>query len=128
MSNFLKAVAVVSAIYGIAGVLFPNFLLTNYGVSTEPAVILMTRFFGVTLIGWGIANWLISDCTEWIALRGLLVAAVIADAVGVAVSVAGTAAGTMNMMGWSAVVIYAVFGLGSLYFLISGRQTVPSRA
>ena len=29
MSNFLKALAVVATIYGIAGVLFPNFLLTN---------------------------------------------------------------------------------------------------
>lgn len=30
MSNFLKVTAVVAAIYGIVGVLFPNFLLTNY--------------------------------------------------------------------------------------------------
>jgi hypothetical protein len=127
MSNFLKALGVVAGIYGIAGVLFPNFLLTNYGVSTEAAAILMTRFFGVTLIGWGIVNWLVSDSTEWIALRGLLVAAVIADAVGVVVSVSGTMAGTMNQMGWSAVLIYVVFGLGALYFLISGHQTVPSR-
>jgi hypothetical protein len=126
MSNFLKVTAVVAAIYGIVGVLFPNFLLTNYGVSSEAAVILMTRFFGVTLIGWGIANWLISDSTDWIALRGVLVAGVIADVVGVVVSVAGTRAGTMNRMGWSAVLIYAVFGLGSLYFLVSGRQTMPS--
>ena len=88
----------------------------------------MIRFFGVTLIGWGIVNWLVSDSTEWIALRGLLVAAVIADAVGVVVSVAGTVAGTKNQMGWSAVLIYAVFGVGSLYFLVSGRQTVPSHS
>jgi len=126
MSNFLKAMAVVSVLYGIAGVLLPGFLLANYGVSTEAAAILMTRLFGVTLIGWGIALWLVSDCNEWIALRGLLVAAVIADVVGVVVSVAGTIAGTMNQMGWSAVLIYAVFGLGSLYFLVNGRQTVPS--
>jgi hypothetical protein len=126
MSNFLKVVAVVAGIYGIVGVLFPNFLLTNYGVSTEAAAMLMTRFFGVTLIGWGIVNWLVSDSTDWIALRGVLVAGVIADAIGVVVSVAGTTAGTMNQMGWSGVLIYAVLGLGSLYFLVSGRQTVPS--
>jgi len=126
MSNFLKVLAVVAAIYGIVGVLFPSFLLTNYGVSAEAAVILMTRFFGVTLINWGIVVWLVSDSSDWIALRGVLVAAVIADAVGVVVSIAGTLAGTMNQMGWSAVLIYAVFGLGSLYFLVGGRQRVPS--
>jgi len=126
MTMFLKFTAVVAAIYGIVGVLFPSFLLANYGVSTEASVILMTRFFGVTLIAWGLAIWLVSDSTDWVALRGVLVAAVIADAIGIVVSVVGTVAGTMNTMGWSSVLIYAVLGLGASYFLVSGRQTLPS--
>ena len=96
MKTFLKVTAVVAGIYGISGVLVPNFLLANYGVSTETAVILMTRFFGVALISWGLALWLVSDSTDWVALRAALAAHVVGDAVGVVVSVAGTAAGTMN--------------------------------
>ena len=37
MRVFLKILAVVAVIYGIAGVLLPDFLLTNYGVSTDAA-------------------------------------------------------------------------------------------
>ena len=125
MTVFLKFSAGVAGIYGIVGVLLPSFLLTNYGVSTDASVILMTRFFGATLIAWGLVVWLVSDSTDWVALRGVLVAAVVADAIGIVVSVAGTVAGTMNTMGWSAVAIYAVLGAGALYFLVSGRQTVP---
>lgn len=128
MKTFLKVTAVVAGIYGISGVLVPNFLLANYGVSTETAVILMTRFFGVALISWGLALWLVSDSTDWVALRAALAAHVVGDAVGVVVSVAGTAAGTMNAMGWSAVLIYGVFGLGALYYLVSGHRAVPRRA
>jgi hypothetical protein len=128
MKTFLKVTAVVAAIYGIVGVLAPSFLLANYGVSTEAAVILMTRFFAATLIGWAVVIWLLSDCTDWVALRAALAAHVVGDAVGLLVAIFGTVAGTMNAMGWSAVLIYVVFGLGALYFLVSGRQTVPSRA
>src|ERR1700728_996029 len=106
MTVFLKFSAGVAGIYGIVGVLLPSFLLTNYGVSTDASVILMTRFFGATLIAWGLVVWLVSDSTDWVALRGVLVAAVVADAIGIVVSVAGTVAGTMNAMGWSAVAIY----------------------
>ena len=127
MTTFIKLSPVVAAVYGIVGVLLPGFLLTNYGVSVDAAVTLMTRFFGATLIAWGLALWLVSDSTDWAALRGLLAAAVIADAIGLVISIVGTVAATMNAMGWSGVFIYAVLGLGALYFLVSGRQTVPSR-
>ena len=86
----------------------------------------MTRFFGVTLITWGLAVWLVSESPDGVALRGVLVASVVGDAIGVIVSILSTIAGTMNAMGWSAVLIYAVLGLAALYFLVSGRQTVPS--
>jgi hypothetical protein len=128
MKTFLKVSAVVAVIYGISGVLVPGFLLANYGVSTEAAVILMTRFFGATLIAWAVVIWLVSECTDWVALRAALVAHVVGDAVGFVVAVLGTVAGTMNAVGWSAVLIYAVFGLGALYYLVSGRRAVQSRA
>jgi len=128
MKTFLKVTAVVAAIYGISGALMPSFLLANYGVSTEAAVVLMTRFFGATLIAWAVVIWLVSDCTDWVALRAVLVAHVVGDAVGFVIAVFGTVAGTMNAVGWSGVLIYAVFGLGALYYLVSGRQAVPGRA
>lgn len=128
MSIYLKVSAVVAVIYGIAGVLLTNFLLSNYGISIDAASILMTRFFGATLITWGLAIWLVSESTDGVALRGVLLAAVVGDAIGVVVSILSTIAGTMNAMGWSAVLIYAVLGLGALYFLVSRRQTVPSRS
>jgi hypothetical protein len=73
--------ALSSAAYGIVGVLGPGFLLANYGVSPEAAVILMIRFFSATLITWVMIIWQASDCTDWVALRAPLLAHVVGDAV-----------------------------------------------
>jgi hypothetical protein len=128
MKTFLKGTAVVAAIYGISGVLMANFLLTTYGISTEASAILMTRFFGSTLIAWAVVIWLVSDSTDWVALRAALAANVVGNTVGFVVAILATVAGAMNAVGWSAVLIYAVFVLGALYYLVSGRQALPSRA
>jgi hypothetical protein len=126
MTLFLKITAAVALIYGLVGVIFPSFLLANYGLLPEAAVVLMARFFGATLIAWGIGVWLVADSGERAACRGILGAAIVGDAVGFVVALAGTIGGTMNTMGWSAVLIYGVLFLGSLYFLLNAGRSVRS--
>lgn len=114
--------AVVSLIYGVGLLLVPAMMNTTYGLGTSAGEKLQAQFFGVALLTLGIIDWLARDFTGANA-RPLLWAGVIGNAVGVVVTLMGTLAGTMSAVGWSAVLIYLLIGLGWAYFLFMA----PSR-
>jgi len=124
---FLAIAAAVAIIYGIAFILVPDFVLTTYGMTPNAALDLMARYLGLTLLGMGLITWLVRETTDAKALRGLLTGLAVQGAIGLLVSIWGTVNGTMNGMGWSAVLIYAILLAGFLYYLFADR-TVLGRA
>lgn len=124
---FLAIAAAVAIIYGIAFILVPDFVLVTYGITANAALDLMARYFGLTLLGMGLITWLVRETTDGRALRGLLTGLSVQGAIGLIVSIWGTLNGTMNGMGWSAVLIYAILLAGYLYYLFADR-TVLGRA
>jgi len=127
LAVFLAIAAAVAIIYGIAFILVPDFVLVTYGVTANAALDLMARYFGLTLLGLGVVTWLVRETTDGKALRGLLTGLSVQGAIGLIVSIWGTLNGTMNSMGWSAVLIYAILLAGYLYYLFADR-TVLGRA
>jgi hypothetical protein len=123
---FLAIAAAIAVVYGIAFVAAPDFVQANYGMTTNASSILAGRYFGLTLLGLGLITWLVRETSDVKALRGLLWGLAIQSAIGVLVSIWGTSSGTMNGMGWSAVLIYAVLLAGYLYYLFVDR-TVARR-
>jgi hypothetical protein len=124
---FLAIAAAIAIIYGVAFILVPDFVLVTYGMTPDAPLDLMARYFGLTLLGIGSVTWLVRETSDGKALRGLLSGLAIQGVVGLAVSIWGTVSGTMNGMGWSAVLIYAVLLAGYLYYLFADR-TVTGRA
>jgi hypothetical protein len=124
---FLAIATAVAIIYGIAFILVPDFVLVTYGITANAALDLMARYFGLTLLGMGLITWLVRETTDGKALRGLLTGLSVQGVVGLLVSIWGTLNGTMNGMGWSAVLIYAILLAGYLYYLFADR-TVLGRA
>ncbi len=124
---FLAIAAAIAIIYGVAFIIVPDFVLVTYGMTTSAALNLMARYFGLTLLGIGLVTWLVRETSDGKALRGLLSGLAIQAVVGLVVSIWGTVSGTMNGMGWSAVLIYAVLLAGYLYYLFVDR-TVTGRA
>jgi hypothetical protein len=123
---FLAIAAAIAVIYGVAFIVAPDFVLITYGMVPNAASNLMARYFGVTLIGIGLITWLVRETSDGKALRGLLSGLAIQAAIGLLVSIWGTVSGTMNAMGWSAVLIYVILLAGYLYYLFADR-TVASR-
>lgn len=120
---FLAIAAAVAIIYGVAFIVAPEFVLISYGMTTDAASTLMARYFGLTLLGIGLVVWLVRETSDTKVLRGLLCALAIQAAIGLLVSIWGTLSGTMNGMGWSAVLIYAIFLAGYLYYLfVDGKS------
>ncbi len=117
LSTLMVVFAVVDLVYALGLLLVPATLLSLYGVSVSPGTQLMAQFFGVELGGIGLLAWFARKVTDSDALRAIILAFFISEVIGVIVSLFGTLSNLMNVLGWSAVGLYAVFGLGLAYFL-----------
>jgi hypothetical protein len=116
--------AVIALGYGLSSLLVPATLLSIYGISEGPAVILMSRFFGVALLAIGVLTLLARDITSADARRAIIIALLISDAVGVLVAAQGTLSGVMSVVGWSAFGLYLLLGLGYAYLLFA-KENAP---
>jgi hypothetical protein len=116
LNTLFTITAVVSLAYAIGLLLLPATLLTMYGVTSGPGEQLMTQLFGVELLAVGLVAWFARNVTDSSARRAILLAFLISQVIGVVVTLMGTLSGGFNAVGWSAVAIYLLLGLGSAYF------------
>ncbi len=114
-SNLLLVNAIVALVYGIGLVLLPSTLLTMYGVTPGPAVNLASQLFGVELLHVGLICWFARNVSDGAAKRAIIIASLIGQVIGLVVSLMGTLSGVFNVVGWSAVGIYLLLGLGYAY-------------
>jgi hypothetical protein len=121
IKTFFAIFAVLSLLFGIGFVLAPGQVLSNYGVESSPAVALMSRLFGGTLLAMAVVLWCARDFHDEAALRAVLIGTGIADAVNLVVAILATSSGTINALGWTTVLIYLCGALGAGYFLAAGK-------
>jgi hypothetical protein len=126
IKTFLMILTVLAIPHGIGFVLLPDQVLSAYGMATSPSSILMGRLFGGALIAWGTIIWFAGDFPTD-AVRGVLIATGIAEAVSLVAVAMGTLAGTMNAMGWFATLIYLFGAAGCAYFLFSRSPLLSTR-
>jgi hypothetical protein len=121
IKTFFTILAVLAVIHGVGFVLAPDHFATVYGLEHSMAMALLSRMFGSALLAWGGIVWFARDFRDEAAVRAVLISTGIADVISLVVAVMGTLAGTMNEMGWVAVLIYLFSALGCGYFL-TGRS------
>jgi uncharacterized protein YjeT (DUF2065 family) len=119
---YLTVAAIVAIIYGLGFVLIPSHLVALYGMAPEPHLVLNIRFFGTTLIALGVIFWFARDVREWAAVRGVLIGAIVGDALGVLVNLWGTMKGLLNGLAWSSTVVYIALLVGAIYCLSTGAR------
>jgi uncharacterized membrane protein YfcA len=117
---YLAIAAVVAILYGIAFVVIPGQLADMYGIAPgQPNAILNAQFFGAALLEIGVVAWFAREFKEWLAVRGVLIGAVVGDVVGGALNIWANTHGLFNSFGWSSVIVYALLLLGALYCLLT---------
>lgn len=116
LRTFFVINAVVALAYASGLILLPATMNATYGMTTDAGLQLISRFFGVELLILGVLDWLAKDFTGSHA-RPLLLSGLVGNVVGTLVALMGTLGGVMNPLGWSAVLIYLLLGLGDAYFL-----------
>ena len=119
LRTLLAANAVVSGASGICAVLIPAPVLSLYGVVPGPAVMLMAQYAGLGSIAIASIAWLTRDVQDPRARRAVILALLIAHAVGVVISVLGTLSGVMDV-GWPVIAIYLFFASGYAFFQFTG--------
>jgi hypothetical protein len=121
LKTYFSIFAVLSVVFGIGFVLAPAQVLANYGIESTPALSLMSRLFGGTLLAMAVILWCAKDFRDQAAVRAALIGIGVADAVNLVVALLGVTSGTINALGWSTVLIYLCGALGAGYFLAANK-------
>jgi uncharacterized membrane protein YeaQ/YmgE (transglycosylase-associated protein family) len=123
LSAFLGLAGVLGILFGLEFLLIPDVALAQYGVPTEPHNLMQSRFFGSTLLSFGLLLWLARGAQEAAVQRALLIASVVGNLVGVVLSLWSRFNDLQGILAWLSVGIYGALLLGSLYFLLRpGRR------
>lgn len=103
---------VVAGLFGFALMAFPSELLSFLDIANpaDPALIVLARLLGASLIGIGATEWFARNVSEsgmLPILRGILWF----DVLAVIVSVFATLSGTVNAFGWLVAGLFLFFGV-----------------
>ena len=115
ISSFLMLKAIISLAFGIGFALIPAVVWSIYGVTLDPAGIMMTRFFGACLLGIGLICW-VTQNADFNTLKGITLALCIADTIGFIIALSAQLSGMINTLGWINVAIWLLLALGLGYF------------
>lgn len=126
MKTFFTIISALALVHGVGFVLLPEQVAASYGMATSASTVLMARLFGATLLGLGLVVWFARGGSSESA-RSVLISVTISNIVGLIVVVMGTAAGTLNSMGWIATLIYLFGAAGSGYFVMARSPLLSSR-
>ncbi len=120
LRNLFLIHSLIALLYSLGLLLIPQTMLFLYGITTTAGDRLLAQFFGVQLLTSGLVTLLARDESASGARNAITLSILISSAVGLIVSIGGTLAGTMNVLGWSAVVIYGFFAIAFAFFQFIG--------
>lgn len=109
--------AILAFTTGIACVLIPAKLLSQYDVVLSPMGLVIYQFWGAALIGLGILTWFAKEITELSFQKKFSFALFITNGLSTIMAVRGQFAGA-NTSGWSTVTFFLLLTLGFGTFLL----------
>ncbi|MEA1881748.1 MAG: hypothetical protein U9N31_05045 [Candidatus Marinimicrobia bacterium] len=114
LNTLFKINTVVAGLFGLGFVIAPAAVLAPYGIAQETidASVMMARWFGASNIGFAVLFWFLSNAPDSAVKTTVAKAMCIGFAVGCLVSIQNQMTGEINVMGWSTVVLYALFSAG----------------
>ena len=118
LSAFLGLAGAIGVLFGLEFLLIPELALSQYGVPTEAHNLMQARYFGSTLLAFGLLVFLARGAQEAATQRALLIASIVGNLGGLVLSLWSRFAGLQGLLAWLGVAIYGALLLGSLYFLV----------
>jgi hypothetical protein len=122
LPRLLLIAGILALVFGLAFLLAPRPTLALYDVSSEPAVVLLARFFGAALVQIGLVFYLIRDVADPRTQRGVVLGAFLGSLAGFVVALTAQFWGLVNQFGWTTVAIYGLLLLGYGSFVFGRPQ------
>lgn len=122
LSAFLGLAGALGILFGLEFLLIPEMALAQYGVPTEAHNQMQARYFGSTLLAFGLVLWLARGTLDTTARRALLLASAAGNLVGLLLSLWSRFAGLQSLLAWLSLAIYGALFLGAMYFLLRPGQ------
>jgi hypothetical protein len=122
LGTLLRLAGLLALAFGIGFLFVPARVLSMYGVTAEPMVVLMARFFGSALVQLGLVFYLIRDVSDPTTRRGVVLGSFLGTLAGFVVSLTAQFWGLVNSFGWSSVAIYGLLLLGYGSFVFGRPQ------
>jgi hypothetical protein len=113
--------AVVCLVFGLFLLLAPVVLLNLLGTALNDGGTFTAREYGAALIGTLLLTWFARNVTAADARGAILLDLFIYDLIGMIVTSSVVISGVLNMLGWSIVVVYLFFTVGSGYLLLKEK-------
>ena len=118
--------AVIAAGYGIALLVAAGPILDLYGITPNPEGAYMARWFGVGLLSIGLTTWLARETADSASGQAIARALTVTYGVGIVLALWGTLFGPFNALGWIAVGLNLLLGLGFAYFQLIKSKAAPA--
>lgn len=107
-----KLVCILNALmvlpFAVSVLIAPDFTFGQFGIDLGAEGAGVARGYGATALGWGIACVLLRDAADAGAVRGMLIASLVFNAVEVVIQVPVALSGIANAMIWTTIVGHAV--------------------
>ncbi|MGA9118995.1 MAG: hypothetical protein WB699_06480 [Bacteroidota bacterium] len=120
--------AVVCLVFGLFLLLAPAMLLNLLGAELNDGGTFTAREYGAALVGTLLLTWFARNVKASDARAAILLDLLIYDLIGVVVTSSVVISGVLNMLGWSIVVVYLFFTVGSGYLLMREKPFQQIRA
>src|SRR6201991_1603415 len=115
-SNFMMLATVVAAVFVLAFLVARSALVGLYGVKLTPATEVIGRIAGSVILGFAIVFWGAREGNAADALKSVMMAGLIANALDALILLHATATGLLNGLGWLQVLINGALAIGFWYF------------
>ena len=108
---------VLGAAFGLGYLLIPTSLLGFFGIEATAGAVLAARFFGASVLGYGVLAWLTRQANPAEdSSKGIALSLAVAAALGTALSLMGVLGGVLNVYGWMAAALFLVLAGAMLSF------------
>ncbi len=113
---FLMISTVVFGAFGLGLLLVPHLVASIYGSSLNVGGEISARLMGASLIGYALMNFWLCEAEDSATLTAFLRGNAAFNGIALVLTLSFTVSGMWGTVGWSAVVMHALFGAGYVYY------------
>ncbi len=113
--------AIIIFFSGVGTVLAPDLMFEMWGVTSDPAGLIMTRLGGALEIGLGVILWFARNSESNEARRAILIGGLVTYGLLFIIMLSSQLSGDLNVTGWLNVALYLLLTLGFAYFVFRKR-------